>query len=134
MNARILSGQFKICGRLAVLAEAHAASQLRVGGGKPSLCKQGKAQRLAGKNTVNRVVGVLGALQQMFGKGLSFTKRSANEIPGPKTKHRRQDMFVKPALLAQVERSRVRMPHTLGAPAVDRPEGVAERNLEQQLR
>ena len=43
-------------------------------------------------------------------------------------------MFVKPALLAQVERSRVRMPHTLSAPAVDRPQRVAERNLEQQFR
>jgi hypothetical protein len=36
-----------------------------------------------GKYLVNRVVHILGAFEQMFGKGLSFTKRRTEKIPGP---------------------------------------------------
>ena len=85
------------------------------------------------KNLVNRVVYILGGIQQTFGKGLSFTKRCTNEIPGPQTKHRRKGMFVKPTLFAQLKCSRIRMLHTVSAPALNRPEGVAERRLKQQL-
>src|SRR5205809_7126679 len=62
----------------------------------------------------------------MFGKGLSFTKRWTNEIPGPQTEHRRQGMFVKSTLCAQLECSRIRMLHTVNAPALSRPQRVAE--------
>ena len=90
-----------------------------------------------GKNLVNRLVYILGYIQQLFGKGLSFTKRWMKEIPGPQTKHRRKGVFVKfatPTLFAQLKCSRIRMLHTVSAPALNRPEGVAERRLKQQLR
>src|SRR5262249_37656815 len=70
----------------------------------------------------------------MFGKGLSFTKRCTKEIPGPQTKRRGQGMFVKPTLFAHPKCSGICMLHTVGAPALSRPEGVAERRLKQQLR
>src|ERR1700732_1837007 len=69
----------------------------------------------------------------MFGKRLSFTKRRTHEIPGPQTEHRRQGMFVKPTLFAQLVCSHVRMLHTLNTPAFSRSEGVAERGLQQHL-
>src|SRR5882672_8310155 len=134
MNSRILCRQFKIYCGLAVLAEANTAFQLSVGSGKFPLCEQGKAQSFVGKNLVNRIVYVLSAIQQMFGQGLSFTKRCTNEIPGPQTKHCRHDVFVKPTFFAQLKRSRVRMLHTVSTPALNCPEGVAQRRLKQQLR
>src|SRR6516165_2754817 len=86
-----------------------------------------------GKNLVSRVLYIFGCIYQLFGKGLSFTKRSANEIPKPQTKHRREGMFVKPAPLGQLKCSRVRLFHTVSAPALNRPEGVPERCLLQQF-
>src|SRR5215472_14055201 len=77
---------------------------------------------------------MLGCIHQMFGKGLSFTQRCTKEIPGPQAKHRRQRMFVKSTVFAQLQCSRIRMLHTINAPALNRPEGVAERRLQQQLR
>src|SRR5262249_6285532 len=86
-----------------------------------------------GKNLVNRVLYILSCIYQLFGKGLSFTKRCTNEIPKPQTKHRRKGMFVKSPLFAQLKRSRVRLLHTVSAPTFNRPERVASRRLKQQL-
>ena len=70
----------------------------------------------------------------MFGKGLGFTKRCTQEIPGPQTKHRRKGMFMEPTLSAQLKCLRIRMLHTVSAPALSRSEGIAERRLKEQLR
>ena len=43
-------------------------------------------------------------------------------------------MFVKPSLLAQLKCSRIRMLHTVSAPALNRPEGLAERRLKYNSR
>src|SRR4029077_14351220 len=116
-----------------VFTHADAPFQLRVGSGKFPARKQGKPQSFVGKNLVIRLVYVLGCIQQMFGKRLSFTKRRTHEIPGPQTEHRSQGMFVKPTLFAQLVCSHVRMLPTLNTPAFSRSEGVAERSLQQQL-
>jgi hypothetical protein len=36
-----------------------------------------------GENPENCVVRAVGAIPQMFGKGLSFTQRCMDEMPGP---------------------------------------------------
>ena len=64
-------------------------------------------------------------------KHLRLAKGSVNEIPGPKTEHRWQEMFVETTCFAQLEGSRVRLLYTVGAPALDRPQGVPERGLKQ---
>src|SRR5262249_22783728 len=80
------------------------------------------------------VVYSLGCIQQMLGKRLSFTKRCAQEIPGPQTKHRGKGMFIKTTLSAKLERARVCIFHTLRTPAFDCSERIAERGLKQQLK
>ena len=70
----------------------------------------------------------------MFGKDSSFTKCSVDKIPGPQTKSRRQGMFVKSAVFAQLQRACIRMLHIINAPTLGRAQGVAERCLKQQLR
>ena len=131
MNSRVLRGHLEIRRGLAVLAQADAAFQLRVGSSKFPLCKQRKPQSFVGKNLTNRVVYILGGIQQMFGKGLSFTKRCAQEIPGPQTKHCGKGVFVKTTLSAQLKCARICILPTIRAPALGRQEGVAERRLKQ---
>ena len=43
-------------------------------------------------------------------------------------------MLVKATLCAQLKRARVRLLHTVCAPALDRAEGVTKRDLEEQFR
>jgi hypothetical protein len=86
-----------------------------------------------GKHLADRVVQILCRIHQMFGKGLSFTKRGTNEIPGPQTERRGKRMFIKTTLFAQLERAGIRMLHAISAPAPNRPQRVTERRLQQQL-
>src|SRR5262245_11945806 len=83
---------------------------------------------------MNRVADILGCIQQMLGKGLSFTKRCAQEIPGPQTKHSGKGMFIKPTFSAQLKCSRICILHAVSAPAFDSSEGIAERGLKEQLK
>src|SRR5581483_138421 len=134
MNPRVLRRQLKIRRRLVVLAELDAGLQLCVGGGKFSLREQRKTESLVSQNFVNGIAHVFRRTEQLFGKGLSLPKRLAQEIPGPQAEHGGKSVLVKPAFFAELKCPRIRVLHTVSAPASGRPEGIAERRLQQQLR
>src|SRR6185295_17444405 len=69
----------------------------------------------------------------MFGESMRLAQRRMDIIPAPQAEQRREDMFHRLTLSGQLQGPRIGVPHLLNAPALGRPQGVAERYLQLQF-